>query len=185
MENKVDEKKFGMLDKFGMIFSDPKNFFKKIKSEKNVGNSLLMYVLVSIVVGVGSFFSYSIIMPRANMFFGIFAGFTFSFFILGAILTFVYSGIIHLLLSFTKKDIHYVDTYNVLTYSLVPAIAFSIIPFGSIAIIYSLVLTIIGISEVHGVSNGRASFVVLMPIFIFVSFLILIAFSFIMMFGLF
>ncbi len=178
----MESKELTMLDKFGMIFSDPKNFFNKTKTEKNIGGSLLMYVVVSIVAGLASFFSYSMIMYKSNMLFGILSGFTFSFFIFGIIFTFIYSGIMHILLSFTKKDVHYVDTYNIFTYSLIPAIVFSVIPLGFITIIYSLVLMVIGMSEVHGISNGRASFIVLMPVVIFVTFIILIVLSLIMMF---
>jgi len=171
---KSGDDKFTMLDKFGLIFSEPKNFFNKIKLEKNIGGAIGMYLLIAIIAGVAGSMFYSIMGPSMRMYSDFIAAPMIGFyFVFGVVSTFIYAGVMHLLLIFTKRDANYVDSYNVYTYSLIPAIVLSIVPYGFLAVIYSFALMIIGMSEVHGISKGKATFVVLMPIVILIGLLIL------------
>lgn len=90
--------------------------------------------------------------------------FSFFFYLLGLAGTFVYSGISHLVLM--KNQGEYKDTYNVVTYSLIPcSIISGIVPYiGWLSIVYSIILMVYGFSHYHKVSKGRAVFAALLPI---------------------
>lgn len=83
-----------------------------------------------------------------------------------AIFLFIWSGIVHLLLLLfggARRDFE--ATFRVVAYSE-SALLFQIVPFcgGLIALVYSLILNIIGLSEVHGIGKGKAAAAVLVPL---------------------
>jgi hypothetical protein len=73
--------------------------------------------------------------------------------------TFLISGLIYLIIIKFKSKIKYKDTYNVCTYSMIPGIIVGILTmgFGGLAIIYSVVLMIFGVSKIHNVSKLKAT----------------------------
>lgn len=161
-------------DKIKYIISNPTFFFERIKDEESIWKSLLMYIMV------GAFFSFTgfvfsnlfmTFLTRGSglrMVSGFFmggVGYSFIyFFIFGIIATFVYSGFMHALIKAFKSDKSYKDTYNVYTYSMLPYLALSTIPIiGYFAIIYSLVLMVIGIRKVHNLSIVKSILVCLLP----------------------
>ena len=78
--------------------------------------------------------------------------------------TFVYSGLIQVVMIAFKSGGTYKDSYNVFTYSMIPYQIFNVIPYvGSLSIIYSFILMIMGISKVHNVSKGKAGLACLLP----------------------
>ena len=80
------------------------------------------------------------------------------------LLTFVYSGLIHVLIIAFKGKEKYSGSYNVFTYSLIPYLILSVLPLvGFFAIVYSIVLMIIGLSKVHNISKGKAVLACLLP----------------------
>ena len=82
-----------------------------------------------------------------------------------AVRVFIGSGIIHLaLLAMGAARSGYEATFRVTAYSHAPSL-FSIVPVcgGLVEAVYTLVLLIIGISEAHGISRGKAAAAVLVP----------------------
>jgi hypothetical protein len=82
-----------------------------------------------------------------------------------AVRVFIGSGIIHLaLLAMGAARSGYEATFRVTAYSHAPSL-FSIVPVcgGLVEAIYTIVLLIIGISEAHGISRGKAAAAVLLP----------------------
>lgn len=85
-----------------------------------------------------------------------------------AIAVFIASGIIHLvLLALGGAARGFEATFRVAAYSEAAAI-FNVIPVcgGLVGAVYTLVLLIIGVSEAHGISRGKAAAAVLVPILI-------------------
>ena len=160
---------FGFWDKIKYIFSDPNLFFEKVKSEDGIKNSLLMYAIVGVFFSIiSSAFSFglgSMIIPSgAYMGLGSF-GFLYPMMLgVGIIMTFVYSGLIHVIMIAFKSEGSYKDSYNAYAYSMIPYLILSVIPMvGFFSIIYSLILMIIGTSKVHNVSKGKAALACLLP----------------------
>jgi hypothetical protein len=82
---------------------------------------------------------------------------------------FIWSGIIHLLLTmFGWKKHDYESSFRIVTYSEGPAF-FRLIPFigDIVAPVWQLVITVIGISKVHKISIGKAILVVVLPALLF------------------
>ncbi len=81
----------------------------------------------------------------AALFFGV---------IIELIITFVYSGLIHAIMIAFKGEGTYSDSYKVYAYSMIPYLIIrSVVPFfGSLSIIFSFFLMIVGISKLHNVS---------------------------------
>lgn len=157
--------------KIKMFFSEPKEFFCKVR-DKTIVNSLVMYVLVSLVIlliNFGLYFistsfsgSFSFNYLFRNPFLGLYGFIIWP--IVGIIITFIYSGVSHLVAKIMKGDGNYIDSYNIVTYSLIPAKMLSIIPIvGFFAYIYSIVLMTFGFSEYHKISKGKAVILALIP----------------------
>ena len=162
-------------NKLKYLLSDPNFFFDSIKAEDGIGRSLLMYVIVGAFMSVVSFVLFFISTSFITRSFGGFgtglASFIFpllivAVLIIGLIFTFIFSGLIHAVVIAFKGEGVYVDTYNVYTYSTVPALILVVIPIvGLLSFVYSLILMIIGVSRLHNISNGKAAIACLTPIF--------------------
>lgn len=171
----------GFFEKIGLLFSRPTNFFHDIEKETSLGPALVMYLIVAVVIqavsylfmlslsstmsiyGRGSIIGlygyndpFSMFMPILIIF-GLIAG---------TVGTFICAAILHLFVIIFKGSGDYVDTYKISTYSAVPAIIISVIPFigGILGGIYAIVLAVLGIRETHDLSTGKAVAVVLIPV---------------------
>lgn len=161
---------FDNIEKFKMLFSDPQGFFGKVR-EPNIGGSILLFVIVSLLVGLVSF-GFQFILARSlfgSRFGFSYFGIGFSFLITGVTMTFVFSGIVHTVVKIFHGKGSYVDSYNIVTYSLVPAAVLSLIPIiGILSFIYSIVLMTFGISIVHKIDKGKAVVAALMPMILLI-----------------
>lgn len=162
------DKEVNYFDKIKYLFSNPNYFFQSVR-EKTIGRALILYLIVGLIasfMGIGVSFIFSRFF-FSNAF--VLLGSLFSFAFLGLSLagTFVYSGISHLVVKGFRGGGNYVDSYNVVAYSLIPYLLISVIPFvGFLAIIYSIVLMIFGFSEYHKITKGKAAFAALLPVII-------------------
>ena len=156
---------FGFWDKIKYIFSDPNLFFQKVKSEDGIKNSLLMYAIIGAFFSVISYaFSFGRMMSMRSGGYGSLGGFGFVMLGVGIIMTFAYSGLIHVIMIAFKSEGSYKDSYNAYTYSMIPFLILSVVPMvGFFSIIYSFILMIIGTSNVHNVSKGKAALACLLP----------------------
>jgi hypothetical protein len=110
--------------------------------------------------GVGGFFGSLIIAP-----------------IIGAIILFIFAGLIHLLtvLIIGSRNSGFEATFRAISYSFVYHLVSWIPIVGFLAGIYGLVLSIFGIREVHATTTGKAAAVVLIPVAVLVLIGILLA----------
>jgi len=92
---------------------------------------------------------------------------------IGIVMTFLYSGLIHALIIAFKGEGTYSSSYNVYAYSMIPYLILSVVPMvGFLAIIYSIILMIIGLSKVHNLSKGKAALACLLPAVLVIGLLI-------------
>lgn len=86
--------------------------------------------------------------------------------IAGAILLFIWAGILHLLVMLIvgSGNAGFEATFRTVSYSSTPALV-SWIPFiGALLNLYGIYLAIVGIREMHNTSTGKAALVVLIPV---------------------
>ena len=154
------------------LVSNPESFFKNLKSEKGIKNSLLSYTIVSGFFAVFNMFlaSFFYLIFQSEFIFGIqsFVVFlvlaTIIFLLISVLSTFLYSLFIHIFVLLFGGDGGFVNTYNVYTYSMIPFLFILLIPYiGFFGIFYFVFLMTIGISKLHNLSILRSAFAVLIP----------------------
>ncbi|MFA5855942.1 MAG: Yip1 family protein [Candidatus Pacearchaeota archaeon] len=172
------------FERLSKIITDPNEFFSNIKSE-SLGISLKilgLFCLGLIVIGFALNFILSNFILRNNglSYFPLMSGFIIGVFMLipGLIGLFILAFLIQGLLLLVKGDEkieNYQETLKVIIYSLLPSIALFIIPFvGFLSIIYSIVLIVIGLSNVHNISIGKAITALAIPLIVILAIIFLI-----------
>lgn len=170
----------GLLKTVKAALFDPTDFFKKMPVTGGLADPLIYALIVGMV---GMMFSYlwqilfqgliQSYMPAEmktmqgyNMFRGI--GLAFMAFIAPFIVIlglFISTGIMHLFLMMVKgARAGFEATFRVASYSYSTNLL-NVVPFcgGLIAMVWSIVLLIIGLKEAHETSGGKAAFAVLAP----------------------
>lgn len=178
-----------IIKKVGLALSDPIKLFKNVAAEKGVKNALFYYMLLAAGYCVLNFIvllllSKAVYSPIALMFGTTVATLLLVLavvgYFLGIVLMFVIAGIYHLfaMMFGTKKK--YIETYKAAVYGATPSYLFGWVPYvGLIALIWTVVLQIFGIKELHKLSGGKAAAVVLIPVGIAV----ILAFIFLMIYA--
>jgi hypothetical protein len=174
----IDSTDLGFWDRIKYLFTNPNLFFNAVKYEKGIKNSIITYLITGVLFS-GIIFIFSFVIAG---FFGRDVWMLSSFFLalpfLILILTFLFAGLIHLIILGFKPQGGYKDTYNVYTYSMMPFLIFSLIPvIGYLSIFYSFFLMVIGISKVHDTSTPKAFLSCILPfVLIIISFSISVLF---------
>ena len=146
----------------------PTAFFSRLPRQGGFLNPVLFGVMSIVASFVLAYIWYSLLGRGGGGLFGLAIGLIFV--VLGAFLIvpialFVWSGILHLcLLLVGGANEGYQATFRVVSYSSVTSL-FNAIPFlGTIASLWGIVLTVIGLREVHNTSTGKSVAAVLMPV---------------------
>ena len=178
------ENEINAYNKVIMLFSDFNTFFKNVR-EPTITKSLLLLLIISALTGlisIGIAYLISGFGLRGIGFSslwgigygGLALGLGIFFLILMMIGSFVYAGVVHLVSKWMGGEGKYVDAYNICAYSMIPSVILRIIPFiGIISFIYSIVLTVFGISEQYKISKGKATLAALLPIIVVVAIIII------------
>ncbi|MFH1072779.1 MAG: Yip1 family protein [Nanoarchaeota archaeon] len=177
----VQAEEFGFWDKLKYLFSNASIFFEKIKREKDISNALMLYSIIVVFVlgasylsgiflnsmvpyGVGNLYSplsYSIGGMKEGIFYLV-------WFFIAIATTFLNSGLISAAVVGFKGKAKYAQTYQAYTYSMIPFIFLSLIPFiGWLSIIFSFIIMSFGISKLHNISRGKAVVACLIPVFLY------------------
>jgi len=174
-------------DKLKYLLSSPNIFFDKIKSEKGIKNAFLTLAIVLLSVSVVSYgISFTIFhaLSYGSLFaYGLVGFFSTTFivisFVLSLLMSFVYSGIVHLLVIGFKGEGNYAETYKAYVYSFIPFQILILIPLvGFLSIIYSFILMIIGVAKLHNISKGKAALACLLPVVFIIGTIIIFAILF-------
>lgn len=184
MKEKDTPHSFDFWDKLKYLFSNPNKFFEKIKAENGINNAILTYLIITIFMMTIKALS-SFVPGLGAGIYGEYGGgflaitFFIGYLVIGFIGTFLYAGITHIVVFAFKGKKDYFATYKVCTYSIIPFLLLVVIPWvGYLSIIYSFILTIIGLSKVHEISKGKAVLASLATLFLLLitSILLLILF---------
>ena len=168
------------------VLFNPVNFFRSIRREGDFLPPLLFAIICALITGViGGILSLIFALIRGAGFGGALGSLIANIFLIPigtAIFLFIWAGIYHVLVLLVVRPSHagYEATFRALAYaSAVQAVAWlAYIPLLGILVaivigIYNVVLTVVGVREMHATTTGRAVAVVLIPVLILV---ILIAF---------
>ena len=168
------------IEKFKLLFSNPAGFFDIVR-EDSMGHSIGFFTAITAIVFSLRFLVFSMFsgLLRGSVIGSIFglsivAGIV--FFVLVFALTFVFAGIVHATVKIMHGTGGFVDSYNIVAYSLVPAIIISsFLPLiGFLSFIYSIVIMVFGISTLHKLSKGKSVFAALTPFILFFILLVLL-----------
>lgn len=154
---------FSPLDKFGLLFSNPEKLFDSVRDEPWYV-SLVYYVLVLLLVSALSYAGVLMLSSVGGRL-GLVSSFTgMLWYPINLFLVFAYIGIVHLISMAARTQAPFSSTMKLILYSLVPFLAFSLIPLvGLLSIIYSFVLMVIGGARLHKVSHTKAFMVFVLP----------------------
>ena len=163
------------------VLFNPVNFFRSIRREGDFLNPLLFAIICALITGViGGILSLIFALIRGAGFGGALGSLVANIVLIPigtAIFLFIWAGIYHLLVLLVVRPSHagYEATFRALAYaSAVQAVAWlAYIPLLGILVaiviaIYNVVLTVIGVREMHATTTGRAVAVVLIPVVILV-----------------
>jgi hypothetical protein len=162
------------------VLLNPVNFFKSIRREGDFLNPLLFAVICALISAViGGILAFIISLATGNGFAGSLGSLVSNIILIPigtAIGLFIGAAIYHLLVLLIVRPSHagYEATFRAVAYaSAVQAVAWlGFIPILGILVlivvgIYNVVLSVIGIREMHATTTGRAVAVVLIPVVIF------------------
>jgi hypothetical protein len=161
------------------VLFNPVNFFRSIRREGDFLNPLLFAIICALITGViGGILRLIFVLIRGGGFGGALGSLIANIFFIPigtAIGLFIGAGIYHLLVLLIVRPSHagYEATFRAVAYaSAVQAVAWlAFIPVLGILVaivigVYNVVLSVIGIREVHATTTGRAVAVVLIPVVI-------------------
>jgi hypothetical protein len=161
------------------VLFNPVNFFRSIRREGDFLNPLLFAILCSLITAViGGFLSLIISLATGEGFGGAVASLFINLVMIPIGTTlglFIGAAIYHLMVLIVVRPSHagYEATFRAVAYaSAVQAVGFlAFIPFLGIVVvlviaIYNVVLSVIGLREVHTTTTGRAIAVVLLPVLV-------------------
>jgi len=169
------------------VLFNPVNFFRSIRREGDFLNPLIFAIICALITGViGGILRLIFTLVRGGGFGGALGSLIANiiFIPIGtAIFLFIWAGIYHLLALLIIRPSHagYEATFRALAYaSAVQAVAWlAYIPLLGILVaivigIYNVVLTVIGVREMHATTTGRAVAVVLIPVIILLILILLV-----------
>jgi hypothetical protein len=161
------------------VLLNPVNFFKSIRREGDFLNPLLFAVICALISAViGGILAFIISLATGNGFGGSLGSLVSNIILIPigtAIGLFIGAAIYHLLVLLIIRPSHagYEATFRVVAYAAVLQLLswLAYIPILGILVgiaigIYNVVLTVIGIREVHATTTGRAVAVVLIPVIV-------------------
>ena len=174
-----------LLATLRLCLSDPTRFFSDLPKRENLGSAIQYLLLLTWLGGLGGLLwslvfkqsqlavlrSLGMNAPDGSWAPGMEVLFTVVIAVIIPILvlitTFIWTGIVHVflwILGGAKEG--YEATLRVYAYSRGSTALFEWIPFcgGLVALIWSLILQIIGLSRVHEISGGKAALAVLLPL---------------------
>lgn len=185
-------KSMNAADRIKMILARPVEYFKKLRDEKGIMQAFWYYALfyfifaaLTLVVSyfteaasVTLFKSFGVPVPENPGFATRLFTMIFSY-LFALIFSFIVAGILYIYLRIFGGKADYTQTYNLFIYSGTPTLLFGWIPLMSFfAGIWSLVLLILGTSEVHKMTRLRATLLYLIPLaFFFIIIAIVLAFA--------
>lgn len=177
-----------IITKIKDILTAPHEFFQRMKKEKGLKKAFVYFAILSLFSTVLGFLFSLLMLPVYQ---NILASISLNIptlqytsgwvmlnqalsYIIGLLASFVIAGLLHVWILIFGGKARYEKTYQLYAYSSTPSFLFGWIPIlGLIALIYWLVLLIIGTIQVHKINKTKAVLMYVIPIGLFFVFLIL------------
>ena len=179
-----------IIEKIKGFITDPTKTFNAVKQE-SLGEALKYYAIIAAVYSailalmfafMGAFLGSMMGLGNVGSMMGIGAGIgtaiiLFIVFLLSSIIgAFIAGAIMHIFVYIVGGRKGISQTIKALMYGSTPTLLFGWIPFiGMLAGIWSLILEIIGIKELHELTTGKAIMAMLIPIILLIILAIIIA----------
>lgn len=162
------------------IFTKPSLFFENLKYEEGLGNALLFYFMILLIVNlIGLFIGYLFLDQITNFTFKllnfipkekIMIGFpklyseAIGSLFKGMIWVFIGSGILHIWLKIFGGEATHQKSFQLYAYSHIPALILGLIPFAGIILwIWTMILLIIGSQKTHNLEKNKAILIISIP----------------------
>jgi len=151
------------VEKAKAVLMTPTQFFGGVGAEQGYSEALKYYAIFALIALVAT-----IGMAAIGGAFGIETlGMAVLSYVIGIVSTFLSAGFTHVLAKVIAGAKGFDKTYRLYVYAMTPVLLIGWIPIVSfIAILYSVYLTIKGLSIVHNMSTRRAAVVVILPILV-------------------
>ena len=165
-----------ILQKCKQVLVHPSALFEAVKDEEGVGPAFKYLAVFSLVLAVGSI-SYLFFTPLSELPMGIPWMNTAEYLGVAAIMiapiiyvsnllgTFLGAGWLHIFAKLLRGKGNYSATYKAIVYADTPSLLFGWIPIaGAIISLYSIYLTLVGISKLHEISMARAIGIIIISV---------------------
>jgi len=151
------------VEKAKAVLMTPTKFFRSTRRERGYMNALEYYAVFALI-GLIASTAYNAIFTNYSV--ETFVALPIVY-IVGILTTFLSAGFLHVLAKIIAGVKGFEKTYNLYVYATTPSLLLGWIPFaGFFAGMYSLYLTILGLSVVHKISMRRSAVIVLLPLLI-------------------
>ncbi|MBI4018805.1 MAG: YIP1 family protein [Candidatus Aenigmarchaeota archaeon] len=163
---------FSLLERIKTVLTNPEKFFNSVKREEALGQPVKYLIITSLVSTIASIILINIAAdmvsynPTYQMFLGGMGAMAIVLlWILGILLSFVGAAVMHVFVYLFGGRNGYTETYKATAYGSTAKNLFGWVPYiGFLAGLYSLYLTIKGLSVLQNISMGRAAAVILVPL---------------------
>ncbi|MFQ5970626.1 MAG: YIP1 family protein [Nitrososphaerales archaeon] len=165
----MESRNISILQKCKQVLIHPSELFESVKYERGIGPAFQYLALFSMVIAAGSityllFFPEDIPLSEFPEFLPFLDDLTaigiiiaIPVYILALLSYFVLAGWMHIFAKLFRGKGDYSATYKANVYASTPSLLFGWVPIAGIAVeLYSLYLTILGLSKLHEVSMARA-----------------------------
>ncbi len=161
----------GIVKKAKFVMLKPGAFFAKAKAEKGISDAFRYLAIISLVYAIGNYF-----LSPANAMMSKEVLIVFSY-AAGLLSPFVSAWITNIIARLLGGKGKYHETYKVYAYASTPSLLFGWVPvIGVIPSLYTLYLSVLGISKYHRISMWRSfAAVILLPILVAVILAFIIA----------
>jgi len=145
-----------ILQKCKQVLVYPSALFEAVKDEEGVGPAFKYLAVFSLVIAIGSM-SFLFFAPLSEYLGVVDIMITPIIYVSNLLGGFLLAGWAHIFAKLFRGKGNYSSTYKAIVYANTPSLLFGWIPLaGVIIILYSIYLTLVGLSKLHKVSMARA-----------------------------
>ncbi|MFH1106101.1 MAG: Yip1 family protein [Candidatus Aenigmatarchaeota archaeon] len=154
--------KLGIVKKAKFVMLKPSKFFAKVKTEKGISDPFRYLAMVSLVYAIGNYLVSSPVSMISKEFLAVFS------YAAGLLSPFVSAWITNIIARLLGGKGKYHETYKAYVYASTPSLLFGWVPLiGVIPSLYTLYLSVLGISKYHRIGMWKAlAAVILFPILV-------------------
>ena len=180
----MEQSNLSILRKCKQVIVHPSDLFEAVKDERGLGPAFQYLAIISLVIVAGSV-AWMLFLPDLHDFVpsefletiplesllsgvGLIIGIP--IYIVTLLVSFIVAGWFHIFAKLFRGKGDYSATYKAYVYASTPSLLFSWIPIaGTVMGLYSIYLTILGLSKLHDMSLARAFGILIAPFVIIIA----------------